>query len=121
MFKIPMLPPSVNHMFEQGRKGHRWLSKEYQDFKTLTALSMPLPLKNYWNGVLLGAALIVLRSPRWLTTKGEVSVIDADNRIKPLFDSIQQASGNQDQRIFEFRVFKEPFEREETAIYLRHL
>lgn len=70
---------------------------------------------------MLGAALIVLRSPQWLSAKGEINVIDADNRIKPLFDAIQHATQNKDQRIFELQVFKEPCEREETVVYLRHL
>lgn len=119
-FVVPGLPPTVNHMYKHCG-GRKILTEQALKFRQDLFYCMGGQNRSFWHGVAVGAALIVLRSPIWVTKKGTIARRDADNRIKPLFDAIEHATEKEDQIIFEHHVFKQPAEKEETMVWLTQI
>jgi len=67
------------------------------------------------------AAIILFESPNWLTLKNQVRQVDADNKVKPLLDAIQHATGIEDERHFQLHVFKVCSKKTRTVVLLYDL
>jgi Holliday junction resolvase RusA-like endonuclease len=111
------LPPNVNTMF--WHRGNGKVKKpEAVEFEKLLWIRFIQSRPKEWKPNLIQVT-IVLRSPRWLTKKGSITKIDADNRVKPLLDAIEKPLGIPDQVFVDTRVIKFPDSIESTEVYLR--
>lgn len=114
-FSVPDLPKSVNHQYVKTRYNVR-LSKEVQKFRELMFYSMGSARNWKPEGVLAG--VILFQSPLWITKKFTIREMDCDNRIKPILDSFEQASGIRDERFWNLHAFKVPSKSKKTSVYL---
>jgi Holliday junction resolvase RusA-like endonuclease len=120
-FKFDGIPPTVNHMYlHRGKR--KILTPEAQVFRQRVFYAMGAELRNTFRP-LLAACTIVIHTPRWVTQKGTVACLDSDNRVKPMLDAIQEATGKQlqDQIFTDTRVIKRWAETEHTIVYLSAL
>lgn len=119
IINIPAISPTVNHMYKHTRFGTR-LTEEAKAFREIVSISMG-PLRNTWKPMNPVSAVILFESPSWLTKKRTVRKLDCDNRVKPLFDAIEIASGMRDELCWQFHAFKIPSKKERTTVYLFEL
>jgi Holliday junction resolvase RusA-like endonuclease len=116
MFGFTGLPPTMNHYWKFFR-GRPVLSKDALPFQELVRYSMQranaIPKE-----MVPMSIMMIFRSNRWVSKKGLLREMDVDNRIKPLLDAIQKASAMPDQLFFELHAYKQPWETEETLVYL---
>lgn len=135
-FTCPGLPPSLNRMYErstpfckpdtpgsfQDRQG-RWrvqsqkLTPKAIEWKLLLVQAMG-QLWHKWTPSGVTAAVLLFESPYWLTAQRVVREIDVDNRVKIVFDAIQQATGTKDELHWNFYVEKILSKRQRTTIFL---
>lgn len=113
-FSVEKLPGSVNHM--KPYKSHRlaeWVHVFRKDVKDSMFRS---GIVWYPKGVT--SAVVLMASPLWITKESKVRKFDADNRIKPIFDAIEHATGQPDENHWNFHVFKVPSKHEKLTVYL---
>lgn len=113
-FSLDSLPGSVNHM--KPYRSHRlaeWVGVFRQDVRNAMVKA-----GIDWKPTGVTAAVIAMSSSLWLTKEARVRKFDADNRIKPIFDAIEHATGQPDQNHWSFHVFKVPSKRERLTVYL---
>lgn len=72
----------------------------------------------FWQPSGITAAVIIFESPYWVTKAHTVRQMDADNKVKAVFDAIEHATGAKDQYHWQFHVFKMWSKREKTTTYL---
>lgn len=96
--QLPMLPPTVNHMYRNTNRGGKVLTDEAQTFRQEVALAMRG--QSAPDGLL--ACTVQLTFGR---RKGRTRRLDADNRIKALADAVALALGFDDSRIVEWHVY----------------
>ena len=115
-FSLNTLPKSVNHQYGHSGKGV-WLVPEVHEFRRkLTEAIGARGTKWKPKGVV--AAVIFLESPLWVTQRREVRKMDCDNKVKPIFDAIQEATGAPDEAVWAFHVFKMASKKTRTSVYL---
>lgn len=119
-FAVPSLPPTVNHMYVQGARGGRRLSQETLDFRQLTAIAIGAQ-RFTWRPTGAVTALVFYLSPHWVTKRHELRDMDADNRLKPLFDAVQEATGVPDYTNWEIHCYKVASSVTRTVVYLLDL
>lgn len=113
-FSVEKLPGSVNHMKPyRSHKLAAWVEVFRQDVKNAIVKAS---IK--WQPSGVTAAVILMYSPMWVTKESRVRRFDADNRIKPVFDAIERATGQPDENHWNFHVFKVPSKRERLMVYL---
>lgn len=115
-FSIDDMPKSVNHMFFH-RNNMRILQPHVKEFRSLVADTMNHQKIN-WAPVGVTAVVIIFQSPMWITLERRVREMDVDNRVKPLLDAIQHATGQVDERHWHFHAFKAPSKRTRSTVYL---
>lgn len=115
-FQVRDLPISVNHMY--GRSGARiWLKPEAENYRLMVLEA--LGTKRWsWKPSGVTAAVLLLESPKWITKRLEVREMDADNRVKPIFDAIEVATETPDELHWQFHVFKIASKWTRTSVYL---
>lgn len=119
VFSVNELPKSVNHMYKymgRNRRLDKWVLEFRQSIKTV--LTPTDQSAEPWKPSGVAAAIIVMRSPLWLTAKSTVRKMDADNKIKPIFDAIEKATGYPDENHWDFHVFKVPSKTQKLTVYL---
>lgn len=101
---IPDFPKSANHMYLHTSRGII-LKKEIAEFRNLVFYSVRSQKIDFKpSGVI--SAVILLEHPLWITKKRTIRDMDADNRIKPLFDALQYSLNFSDEIIWNHHVFK---------------
>lgn len=115
-FSVPRLPPTVNHMYIRSF-GKTLLSDEAADFRQLAAIAMGSS-RLTWKPTGHVAALIFLQSPHWITKRGTMRNMDGDNRLKPIFDAVQAATGAVDCGVWQIHMFKVASAHLKTSVYL---
>ncbi len=115
-FQVRDLPMSLNHMY--GRSGKRtFLRPEAEEYRLLVLEA--LGTKRWaWKPSGVTAAVLLLESPKWITKRLEVREMDADNRVKPIFDAIEVATEVPDELHWQFHVFKIASKWTRTSVYL---
>jgi Holliday junction resolvase RusA-like endonuclease len=126
-FKVDGLPMSLNHQYKKNKayldkntgkmkSGFR-LDPKILDYRMRVCEALGT---NRWKFKPTGtvAAVILLESPMWITTKREVRQMDADNRVKPILDSIEHAMDLPDELCWNHHVFKIQSKRERTRVWL---
>lgn len=115
-FCVNELPKSVNH--NQGFNGKRkFLVPQVYKFRELVAMAIGAQ-KLTWKPKGPVAALMFFESPTWITQKREVREMDCDNRVKPMFDAVQRATGMPDELVWEFHAFKVASKKTRTTMFL---
>lgn len=118
-FAVNQLPPTVNHNYHHTRFSTR-LTDEAKAFRDLVGLSMGVH-KTGWKPRGVVMAMLFFESPFWITKKHTTRDMDCDNRVKPLLDAIQYATGVPDNTNWEFHVWKIPSKLTRTTVYLFEL
>lgn len=113
-FSANDLPPTVNHMYIHDR-GKRILSAEARAFRELVALSLG---GKTWRPRGPVMAMVFFESPHWITKRHTLRDMDGDNRLKPLFDAIQAATGSNDSANWQIHAWKVASARTRTTVYL---
>lgn len=93
---LPLLPPTVNHMYRSIGGGRRALTDDALTFRAETALALhgvPAPPSSAW---------LCLSVWFQFATKRRQ---DGDNRIKALQDAIALAWGIDDSRVIEWHIY----------------
>lgn len=117
-FAVPALPPTMNHMYTQVSYEKRVLSGETVTFRQMVNLAIG-HRRHDWKPKGQVLALTFLLSPYWITKKRTMRDADGDNRIKPLQDAIQLATGIPDFTTWEIHAWKiTTTKRVQTAIYM---
>lgn len=144
-FAIDGLPISLNHMYEKGfgseyckegepgawlDKDGRWrkradkerskLRQEAIDWRRVVAEAMGED-RWKWKPSGVTAAVILFETPHWLTYKRQVREMDADNKLKPALDAVQNATDIPDELHWQLHVFKVLSKRQRTTIFLYDL
>lgn len=115
-FCVPELPPTVNNLYANvGKK--RVLSKDGRDFKKVVAVEIGAK-KATWKPKGMVMALIFYQSPHWVTKRDTIRDMDGDNRVKALFDAIQDCTGIPDFTNWEFHCYKVASAHTRTTVYL---
>jgi Holliday junction resolvase RusA-like endonuclease len=119
------LPPSTNHMYD--RIGYRKkgggsgvITKRSAELETFRLIvQQALVFNRYsWKPTGPTAAVLFFETPHWVTKEHKVRKMDSDNRVKPMFDSIEYGAGTPDELYWQFMVFKILSKRTRTSIYL---
>lgn len=63
-------------------------------------------------------AMIFYQSPHWLTKRDTIRDMDGDNRVKALFDAIQETTNVRDCTNWEFHCYKVASGITRTTVYL---
>lgn len=121
--EVPIEPPSVNHLYRQlrNKKTGKPIFKlednvlAFREMVKIAFWGKSFPMRA------LGAAIIGIESPRWVTKEHKVSIKDADNPVKCVFDGIKYALGYEDELFWEFFPFKVMSKRGATHIWLYEL
>lgn len=135
-FRVHGLPRSLNHQYEDGLqfckpgvpgsfqdKQGRWrvrgfrLKPEVIEWRTVVAEAMGDD-RWKWKPTGVTAAMVLFESPHWLTARRMVREEDADNKAKPAFDAVEQATEVPDELHWQFHVFKVLSKRKRTTIFL---
>ncbi len=132
-FSFDTIPLSLNHMYKRGRQkpkegqsygvnDKQWvfLSKKAHEFRDIVLIGLN-EKRFLWQPKGVTAAIIVFESPHWLTQKRQVNEVDADNKVKPLFDAIETHTGIPDELHWQFHVYKVLSKRKRTTVYLYDL
>lgn len=114
---VASLPPTVNHMYVTGARGQRRLSQETLDFRELVALAVG-SRRFTWKPTGAVTAVAFFLSPHWVTKRHELRDMDVDNRLKPLFDALQAATGVPDYTNWEIHCYKVASSATRTVVYL---
>lgn len=125
LVRIPGIPKSLNHQYRRGRCGNVFLHEEVKNWRDTARLAIyrmrpQVKFHRLVNGV------IIFRSPKWVTQKSTVAMLDADNRTKPVLDAIKRdpkASHlpyliEDDSLLWEWYTAKQLADQEETLVYL---
>ncbi len=128
-FSVPGLPLSLNHQyfhtnqFRKTKKGKtmmvqgKALKPEVHEFRQLVAQAMQT--NKQWRSTGVTAMVVLFESPAWLTQDFTARKMDQDNKLKPLADAIEQATGVADQLHWEIHTFKvASLKKERTVVYL---
>lgn len=115
-FVVDTLPISVNHQYVHTRFNTR-LKPEVHEFRARVKQSMGEKAAR-WKPIGTTAAVVVMQSPYWITKKRRIQRMDADNKIKPIFDAVEECTGAEDERHWNFHVFKIYSKRERLNVYL---
>lgn len=115
-FEIPELPQSVNHQYIHTRQNTR-LTPKAAMFRTITHYAMGSK-RMQWKPTGVTAAILIYVSPHWITKEHKVRKMDADNRVKPVFDAVERATQIPDERHWEFHVYKAVGKRERVEVFL---
>lgn len=104
-FKIPDLPPSLNHQYVRyknkvtGRAG-QCLTKKAQSFRDVADIILRTKRHLFKNNGLM-ASVILLEGDCWITKDLRPKEADSDNMVKPVHDSLQVPFKFKDQEIWE--------------------
>jgi hypothetical protein len=102
-FTVDRLPKSLNHQYVIRGRGIRDLDPETKALRD----SVRYKLANVsFKPVGLLSAVIVFGSPSWLTKANTVRDVDVDNKVKPLMDAFELATGIRDSRFWALHAFK---------------
>lgn len=113
---VNRIPMSVNHQY--GHSGRAtWLKPEARDFRKSLKEQCGEVLAA-WKPMGAIAAVLLFKSPQWVDDAHLISVLDVDNRIKPIFDAIEECSGIEDERIWDVHAFKVLAKRKSVTVYL---
>lgn len=116
VFSFDKIPKSVNHQYIHTRHNTR-LNPQVFEFRRI--VKDALAKSNIvWKPSGMSAAVILLMSPLWVTKTRFIRKMDADNRVKPIFDAIEQCTGSEDERHWNFHVFKILSKEERVIVYL---
>lgn len=115
-FEIPEIPQSVNHQYTHTRFNTR-LTAKAKSFRAIVQSAMG-PLRWEWRPTGVTAAVLVYVSPHWITKEHKIRKMDADNRVKPVFDAVERATQIPDERHWEFHVYKAVGKREHVKVFL---
>lgn len=115
-FAVGMLPPTVNHAYIHTRFNTR-LSEEYLLFKKMVDHSVKLSRNNFKIRA-TAAVVILLESPRWVTKKSTIREMDADNRVKPMLDAMQESLEIPDETNWEIHVYKIASAKEQVTCFV---
>lgn len=119
-FSVPLIPKSLNHQYGKGKnkrtgKTAFWLVDEIKTLRQACAFKLRhSPIKHFSKT----HAIIVFENPQWITKKNTVRKMDVDNKIKPIFDAIEKATGFPDENIFAFHTFKAVGQKQNTHVWL---
>lgn len=106
----------MNNLYANvGKK--RVLSSEGRQFKKIVAAAIGAK-KATWKPKGAVMALIFYQSPYWVTKKDTMRDMDGDNRVKALFDAIQDCTGVPDFTNWEFHCYKAASGVTRTTAYL---
>lgn len=113
-FSVPLLPPTVNHQYaHQG--GRRILTDEARAFREIVAIAVA---GRPWVPRCPVMAMVFLESPHWITKRHTLRDMDCDNRLKPLFDAIQNGTRAPDCTNWEIHSWKVASAFTRTTVYL---
>lgn len=119
LFNVQRLPKSLNHQYIRRGRGRQYdLDPEIKLLRDEFRLRFS-GLK--WSPVGVLAAIIVFRSPSWLTKESTVRDVDIDNKVKPLLDAFEQATGIRDSRFWALHAFKALGDSDKTDVALYDL
>ncbi len=100
------LPKSLNHQYVRRGKGQQYdLDPEIKALRDEMYAKLA-PIRGRWAPTGLLGAVIVFASPSWLTKEHTIRSVDTDNKVKPLLDAFEKATGINDARFWETHVFK---------------
>lgn len=116
-FQVDGLPMSLNHQYKKNKNGGFRLDPKILDYRMRVCEALGLRRFNF-NKTSTYAAVLLLESPLWLTSKREVRQMDADNRVKAILDSCEHAMDLPDELCWNHSVFKVQSKRERTTVYL---
>lgn len=138
-FRVGGLPKSLNHQYDDGLmfckpgtpgafqdKQGRWrvrgfrLKPEVLDWRMVLTEAMGED-RWRWKPTGVTAAILLFESPHWLTARRLVREEDADNKAKPAFDAVEQATQVPDELHWQFHVFKVLSKSKRTSIFLYDL
>ena len=88
-----------------------------KEFRQLVWACMPHSVRS-WKPDGMLSAVIIIQSPNWVTKEMHIRVTDIDNRVKPVLDAIEQATGISDERYWSVSCHKVCGKRDMTVIYL---
>lgn len=115
-FDIPGLPQSVNHQYIHTRFNTR-LTPKATSFRTVVTSAIGRA-RFEWKPTGVTAAVLLFVSPHWVTKKLTVRKMDADNRVKPVFDGIERATQVPDELHWEFHAYKVLGNKERVRVFL---
>lgn len=115
-FSVPRIPPTVNHMYVHSFR-KTILTDDARQFRDFVAVAIGSS-RSAWKPTGAVAALIFLQSPHWVTKRGTIRDMDGDNRIKPIFDAVEAATGARDCATWEIHAFKVASGLVKTSVYL---
>lgn len=115
-FSVDSFPMSLNHQYIRG-KNNTYLDPSVKVFREKVKVAMEKdPI--VWSPTGVISAVILFYGPKWLTKEHKIRRMDIDNKVKPIFDAIEKATGFPDENVWDFHVFKIPCREEELKIYL---
>jgi Holliday junction resolvase RusA-like endonuclease len=97
---LPLLPPSMNHMYRPNGRGGKLLTDEAVTFREEVAVA----LRGRGAPAGLLACTVRLTFGR---RSGRTRRVDADNRIKALADALALALGFDDSQIVEWHIYSQ--------------
>lgn len=128
MFQIDGLSPSVNHMYdrvayrksEENGGGLGVATKRSAELDSFRLQVRQVLAFSRWDWKPTGptVAILFFESPYWVTKERKVKAMDADNRVKPVFDAVEQATDTPDELYWQHHVFKVASKRSRTTVYL---
>lgn len=133
-FALNDSPISLNHQYDhtQYRKkifnpktkkfeirtfGGKKLKQEVHDFRAWVLEAIGAA-RFTWKPTGPLCCYILFQSPSWITKERKVRQKDADNKVKPLLDAIEQAIETPDELVWETHTFKILGPKERTIVYL---
>lgn len=133
-FALNELPISLNHQYDhtQFRKkffnprtkkveirvmGGKKLKQEAHDFRAWVLQAIGAD-RFTWKPTGPLSCYILFQSPKWITKERKVRQVDADNKVKPLLDAIEQALETPDELVWELHTYKILGPKERTIVYL---
>lgn len=116
-FKVDGLPMSLNHQYKKNKQGGFRLDPKVIDYRLRVCEALG---QNRWKFKPTGAyaAVILLETPLWITTRREVRQRDADNLVKPILDAVEHSMDLPDELCWNHHVFKVQSKRERTRVWL---
>lgn len=126
-FKVDGLPMSLNHQYKKNRTytdketGEKKMSfrldPKVLDYRMRVCEALG---QSRWTFRPSGcyAAVVLLETPMWITTRREVRQRDADNLVKPILDAVEHAMDLPDELCWNHHVFKVQSKRERTRVWL---
>lgn len=115
-FTIDRIPKSLNHQYIVRGRGRAYdFDPEIKALRDELAYRLaPMRRQFVPKGVL--AAIIEFQSPKWVTKENTVRDMDWDNKVKPLFDAFEKATGIRDSRFWAGHIFKRVGPKEQTTM-----